>query len=149
PFHHHQDLNRLRKAWAVPETIIVNEPWWTATAKHADIVFPTTVAYERNDIVGTSSDPFVIASAAHAKPHADARNDYEVFSELATRLGCLEEFTGGKTEEDWLRSFYAQIKEQGDEQGLKLPTFDEFWAKGMVEVPTQESAAVFSEFIHD
>ncbi|MGN5477556.1 molybdopterin-dependent oxidoreductase [Cupriavidus basilensis] len=60
PFHHHQDLNRLRKAWTVPETIIVNEPWWTATAKHADIVFPTTVAYERNDIAGTSTDPFVI-----------------------------------------------------------------------------------------
>ncbi len=40
PFHHHQDLNRLRRAWAKPETIIVNEPFWTATARHADIVFP-------------------------------------------------------------------------------------------------------------
>ena len=25
PFHHHQDLNRLRKAWSRPETVIVNE----------------------------------------------------------------------------------------------------------------------------
>src|SRR6218665_841249 len=25
PFHHHQDLNRLRRAWARPETIIVQE----------------------------------------------------------------------------------------------------------------------------
>ena len=30
PFHHHQDLNRLRVAWAKPETIIINEPFWTA-----------------------------------------------------------------------------------------------------------------------
>ena len=29
PFHHHQDLNRLHEAWTRPETIIVNEPWWT------------------------------------------------------------------------------------------------------------------------
>ena len=29
PFHHHQDLNRLQDAWQRPETIIVNEPWWT------------------------------------------------------------------------------------------------------------------------
>ena len=40
PFHHHQDLNRLRSAWRRPETIIVHEPWWTATARHADIVLP-------------------------------------------------------------------------------------------------------------
>ncbi|SPS01641.1 molybdopterin-dependent oxidoreductase [Cupriavidus taiwanensis] len=149
PFHHHQDLNRLRKAWAVPEAIIVNEPWWTATAKHADIVLPTTIAYERNDIAGTSTDPFIVASAAHVKPHANARNDYEVFSELAARFGFVKKFTEGKSEEDWLRSFYAQIKEQGDAQGLNFPQFDEFWAKGMIEVPTQESSAVFSEFIQD
>ncbi|MBV9521435.1 MAG: molybdopterin-dependent oxidoreductase, partial [Alphaproteobacteria bacterium] len=32
PFHHHQDTNRLRAAWQRPQTIIVHEPWWTATA---------------------------------------------------------------------------------------------------------------------
>lgn len=149
PFHHHQDLHRLRKAWAVPEAVIVNEPWWTATAKHADIVFPTTVAYERNDIVGASNDPFIIASAAHVKPYGTARNDFEVFCELAARFGLLKAFTEDKTEEDWLRSFYAQIKVQGDEQGISLPGFDEFWAKGMVELPTTESDTVFSEFIQD
>jgi biotin/methionine sulfoxide reductase len=37
PFHHHQDLNRLRQAWQKPETVVVHESWWTATAKHADI----------------------------------------------------------------------------------------------------------------
>ena len=37
PFHHHQDINRLRRGWQRPETIIVHEPWWTATARHADI----------------------------------------------------------------------------------------------------------------
>ena len=26
PFHHHQDLNRLRVAWQKPRTIIVHEP---------------------------------------------------------------------------------------------------------------------------
>ena len=31
PFHHHQDLNRLGQAFQQPETIIVHEPWWTAT----------------------------------------------------------------------------------------------------------------------
>ena len=35
PFHHHQDLNRLDRAWSKPETIIVNEMYWTATARRA------------------------------------------------------------------------------------------------------------------
>ena len=30
PFHHHQDLNRLLRAWSRAETIVVQEPWWTA-----------------------------------------------------------------------------------------------------------------------
>ena len=50
PFHHHQDLNTFNKAWQKPDTIIVNEPWWTATAKRADIVFPATTSYEREDL---------------------------------------------------------------------------------------------------
>ena len=53
PFHHHQDLNRLVEAWRKPETIIVNEPWWTATAKFSDIVLPSTTTLERNDIGAT------------------------------------------------------------------------------------------------
>ena len=32
PFHHHQDTNRLRAAFRRPDTIVVHEPWWTATA---------------------------------------------------------------------------------------------------------------------
>ena len=35
PFHHHQDINRLVKAWQKPDTIIVHEPWWNANARHA------------------------------------------------------------------------------------------------------------------
>ena len=50
PFHHHQDLNTLHKAWKKPDTVIVNEPWWTATAQRADIVFPATTSYEREDV---------------------------------------------------------------------------------------------------
>ncbi len=37
PFHHHQDLNRLRRAFARVDTLVVQESAWTATARHADI----------------------------------------------------------------------------------------------------------------
>ena len=50
PFHHHQDTNQLRAAFRRPQTVVVHDPWWTATARHADIVLPATTTLERNDI---------------------------------------------------------------------------------------------------
>ena len=47
PFHHHQHLDRLRTALGRPDTVIVNEPYWTAMARHADIVLPATIPMER------------------------------------------------------------------------------------------------------
>ncbi|KCK56876.1 hypothetical protein W054_01785 [Mycobacterium tuberculosis TB_RSA144] len=40
PFHHHQNLPRLRRALSRVDTIVVHEQYWTAMAKHADIVVP-------------------------------------------------------------------------------------------------------------
>ena len=56
PFHHHQDLNRLRRAFAQPDTLVVHDSAWTATARHADIVLPCTMTLERNDIGASSAD---------------------------------------------------------------------------------------------
>ena len=61
PFHHHQDLNRLRDAFARPDTVIVHDSAWTASARHADIVLPATVTLEREDIGGSPGDPLLVA----------------------------------------------------------------------------------------
>lgn len=55
PFHHHQDLNRLARAFRRPRTVIVQDIWWTATAQHADIVLPATTSLERNDIAASAA----------------------------------------------------------------------------------------------
>ena len=36
-----------------PELIVISEPYWTAAAKHADIVLPITTSFERNDLTMT------------------------------------------------------------------------------------------------
>ncbi len=90
PFHHHQDVNQLRAAFRRPETIVVHEPWWTATARHADIVLPATTTLERNDIGSAQRDPFVIAMKQAIEPVGEARNDYDIFTALAQRLGIEE-----------------------------------------------------------
>ena len=61
PFHHHQDLNLLMKAWQKPDTIIAHEWCWNSLAKRADIVLPCTTTLERQDIAMTPRDPYVIS----------------------------------------------------------------------------------------
>lgn len=85
PFHHHQDIGKLRQAFGRPETIVVHEPYWTATARCADIVLPSTILLERNDIGAARSDPYLIAMKQALPRYADARDDYEIFSMLAVR----------------------------------------------------------------
>ena len=87
PFHHHQDLNRLVRAWKRPDTVIVHEPWWTPLARHADIVFPATTALEREDICASSHDPYAHAMRQVIPPHGGARSDFEILVGLASRMG--------------------------------------------------------------
>lgn len=127
PFHHHQDLNQLRQAWQKPETIIVNESVWTATARHADIVFPATTALERNDFGNGSFDDYISPMRQVVQPFGEARNDYDIFSGLAERLSFADEFTEGRSEMQWLEYFYEQMITGARQAGVDLPDFDEFW----------------------
>ena len=103
PFHHHQDLNRLVEAFRRPECVIVNEIWWTALARHADIVFPATSALERNDLMMAHWEQTISPMHKAIEPVGESRDDYTIFADLAERLGCRETFTEGRDENDWLR----------------------------------------------
>ena len=112
PFHHHQDLNRLVEAWRRPDTIIVNEPWWTSTARFADIVLPATTTMERNDIGASSRDRYWIAMQQAVEPVAQSRNDYDIFSAFARKMGVEDEFTEGRDEDGWMRHLYDVARQQ-------------------------------------
>lgn len=135
PFHHHQDLNRLVRAWRRPETIIVNEPWWTATAKYSDIVLPATTTLERNDIGASSKDRFIMAMEQAVAPVGEARNDFDIFRALSRRAGTEDIFTEGRDENAWLRHLYDRARQRAAEQDLTFPDFDAFWETGHVEIP--------------
>lgn len=134
PYHHHQDLNRLRRAWARPETIIVQEQYWTPTAKAADIVLPATIALERNDIGFATREGFYIAMKRAVAPQGEARDDHGIFAALAARLGVEQGFTEGLDEAGWLRRIYDVNREQVRALGLALPSFDDFWREGLVDL---------------
>jgi len=148
PFHHHQDLNRLVCAWQRPETIIVHEPWWTATARHADIVLPSTTPLERDDIGASFKDRYLIAMKRAIAPIGVARDDYSTFSELAERFGMVEKFTENRSAEQWLKRIYDEAREQAVSRNAQWPLwpeFEEFWEQGYLELPASPRPFVLFE----
>jgi biotin/methionine sulfoxide reductase len=150
PFHHHQDTNKLRRAWAKPDTIVVHEPWWTATARHADIVLPATTSLERNDIGGARRDKFIMAMGQAVAPVGQARNDFDIFSGLAQRLGVADTYTQGRDENAWLRHLYENCRHSAGANAAALPDFDTFWKTGYLEIPAaSEEYVIFGDFRAD
>ena len=150
PFHHHQDLNRFHKAWQKPDTIIVNEPWWTSTAKRADIVFPATTSYEREDIgKANGGDNYIFHMPKLIEPVGESKNDYTIFSELSQKLGCHKEFTEGKKDIEWIEQLYNEFQIFIKNSGIDCPSLDELKDKSWITLPVagkEFASKPFQEF---
>lgn len=162
PLVHHQDTNTNVKAWKKPRTIVVNEIYWTPTAKMADIVMPVTSSYERDDITmsGDYSNMHIVPMKQAVLPVEESKDDYEIFSDLCRIYGkdVFNAYTqNGKKAKDLIKDYYnialKQVKNYGEAFNTPMPSFEEFWAKNepIVFEPTNESLEYvrFSEFIED
>ena len=150
PFHHHQDLSRLCRAWEKPDSVIVHEWCWNALAKRADIVLPCTTQLERDDVMLTPRDPFIVAMVAVVEPVGNARNDYDIFCGIARHLGVQDIFTAGRSADEWQRWIYDESRKHAETNGVQLPDYDEFRQQGWHEIEAPEIPAdAFTAFRKD
>ena len=161
PIVHHQDTNTNIKAWRKPRTIVVNEIYWTPTAKMADIVFPITTEYERNDITmsGDYSNMHIIPMKQVVAKQYGAKDDYQIFTDLCKAYadGLAEVYTdGGKTEMDWIKEFYegaASAVNANTALGVQMPSFEQWWEKNepteFYETPESAAYVSFEDFRND
>ncbi|WP_172327517.1 molybdopterin-dependent oxidoreductase [Mangrovicoccus sp. HB161399] len=149
PFHHHQHLGNMREAFACPDTVIVHDSVGTASARHADIVFPVTVTPERADIGASANDPFLIPMPQLAASLAGPRHDYDVFSALSERLGCADGFTEGRNAGEWQEWMYERTRAALAERQLPAPDFAAFMDGGILELPVSDAPTRLSRFHAD
>lgn len=155
PLVHHQDTNTLVKAFRKPKTIVVNEIFWTPTARMADIVMPVTTSYERDDITmtGDYSNLNIVPMKQAVEKQNEAKDDYEIFCDLAKEFGVFEEYSQNKTPLEWIKGFYNQAYTQMEKAGTKIPNFEDFWRENRpitFEVPQENSEFVrYSDFRED
>ncbi|AMF94254.1 trimethylamine-N-oxide reductase TorA [Vibrio fluvialis] len=134
PWHHHQDRNKMKRAFQKLETVVTIDFNWTATCRFSDIVLPACTQWERNDIdsYGSYSGKGLIAMHRLVDPMFQSRTDFEIMTELTRRFGRHEEFTRGMDEMEWVRSLYNDCK-KANEGKFDMPEFDEFWEQSVLE----------------
>ena len=141
----HADINRTReilKDTSLCEFIVVVDNQMTASAKMADLILPDTTTAERWDMAPseyTGDMAYVIMCEKAIEPLFKSMPSYEICTGIAKKLGIEQEFTEGRTEEDWVRWLhektraehpdfppFEQLRQQGvyrytDPAGLQVP----------------------------
>ncbi len=138
------DSNRFARAYRSDnlEFVVNQSIWFEGEAKFADVILPACTNFERWDIGetansgGYSHHQFIqwnhrVITMQHQciKPLGESKSDYQIFLELAERLGMGALFSEGNTELEWCRRLF---------NASDLPTvvsWKEFLKKGYYVVP--------------
>ena len=109
-------------------------------AQNLHNALPKTILYCLNP-----RDRFVLAMHQAIKPQHQARNDFDIFADLAERLGYRQQFTEGRDERQWIEHLYQQCATAHARKGIDFPEFAEFWSRGFVEIPEGGKPYIFME----
>lgn len=132
------DIRKNIRAFNKVEFAICHDYALTPTARYCDLVLPTTTFLEREDIVFPAGN-YLLYSHQAIDPLPEAKNDYDIFCELAERLGFLEEFSEHRTAEQWLDRFLAESE---------VPDQEAFKRTGIYMAPDQMRVGL-AEFVAD
>ncbi len=86
------------------EFILVQHPWMENDCLYADIVLPTTSTFEDDDMeYEQGAYNTLLYMEKCIPPVGESKSDYEALIPIAEKLGIREEFTGGKTVQEWMK----------------------------------------------
>jgi biotin/methionine sulfoxide reductase len=114
-------------------------------AKFADIVLPATTPWEREDIGASSKDRYIIRMDKLVDPVGFARNDFDIFSDIAEALGHDDVFTQKRDTSGWLAHLYNKARSDAAKLGIDVPEYDAFQEKGHVVIARPERPHIMFE----
>ena len=140
----HSDSNGIAKILedeSLCEMIVVIENHMTPSARYADILLPDTTNFEKNDIAtngDTGSMGYVIFTEQAIEPMFECKSVYDMCVELSKRLDVEEQFTEGRTVEDWLHYCIEETQKDNPD----FPDYDSLKAMGIYKVVNPGSPSV-------
>jgi len=112
----HSDIQKTKQILQDPglcEMIVVIDTFMTPSAAYADIILPGTSTFEESDLAyegkAVEMGALVLRRQAIA-PLGEARTIYDICTGVAERLGVEQEFTEGRTQEEWVEFMYHECR---------------------------------------
>jgi anaerobic selenocysteine-containing dehydrogenase len=145
------DSNSFIKGLRSPkiEFILAQHPWLENDCLFADVILPVNTKFEEQDIGSDASGgqfSTIYYEDRCIESVGESKSDYEIVCMIAEKLGLLEEYTGGKSVEEWIKLSFENLRVQD------MITYKEFKKKGYFVIPTdtewQKKPAGLKEF-HD
>jgi trimethylamine-N-oxide reductase (cytochrome c) len=129
------DSNTYIKALRSPkiEFILAQHPWLENDCLLADMILPVNTKFEEEDMTtDMESGQFhtVLYGGKCIAPLGESKSDYEIVCMIAEKLGLLEQYTGGRTVEEWIK---LSFENSGIQDRI---TYEEFRRKGYFVIPT-------------
>jgi len=128
------------------EFILVQHPWLENDCLFADIILPVSTKFEEADIgadVFSGQYNVVTHERQCIEPLGESRSDYEIVCMIAEKLGLLEEYTEGKSIEEWIKTGF-------DASGVEdMITYEELKEKGYFVIPTDPEWKKYSPGLLD
>ena len=88
------------------EFILIQHPWMENDCLFADIILPSNTKFEEEDIGNdqiSSQYNSIYLEEKCIEPRGETMSDYEIVCAIAERLGVLDEYTKGKTIQEWIK----------------------------------------------
>ena len=145
----HGDVNRtdrILRDTSLVEFILVHDQFMCPSAKYADLLLPVTTWMEKNDLCTTWvwGDSIIYMNKV-IDPLYECKTDYEICAAIAEKLGLGDEYTQGRTEEDWIKEFLKTTEEAYPD----FPGYDEFKKKGVFVALYDQPSIAFEDFRKD
>lgn len=106
----------------------------TDSAKYSDILLPDAMRSEQMNMQTQGYSEYytavVVGTAAQEAP-GECRSSYDVCADLAERFGVRDEFTEGKTHDEWIEELYKA----GAAADGQMPSWDEILEQGVYKRP--------------
>ena len=102
---------KVAKAFAQTDFVVVAGHFLDDTAEYADIFLPATTFLEEKDIVATFGHNYLGPLNPAIKPLGEAKSDLNIFRDLAKRFPFRKEFE--RSRDEWLSLLLKPLLEQG------------------------------------
>lgn len=146
------NINRQIQAIRKLELVVCMDSTITPSGQWADVLFPIATHFERHDVgLPWYKGHYYIHRPKVIEPLGEARTDFQVFTELAFRLGFGEKYNprarrdyfqdNDATDEEYLAAWWKKVQKN---QGVKM-SWEEFKRRGVYKFEFDRPHVAFRE----